>query len=146
MARFEEAMATIRALRNSKGQLVERDSEFFPLRNANGFLPGFGHHPTEYAQRLETVRTAASDTAVNTHSAKGFRSPKSPAPGLGRTDSVPSGRPPPAGVSLDEPVARKTSAPFFITVRCFKLVGKGVVGRFRPLIHLLHIDAECRLI
>jgi phthiodiolone/phenolphthiodiolone dimycocerosates ketoreductase len=92
VARFEEAMATIRALWDSKGQLVERDSEFFPLRKAafdlppyrgtrppiwiaahgprmlravgrfgDGFLPGFGHHPTEYARRLEIVRAAASD-------------------------------------------------------------------------------------
>ena len=92
VARFEEAMATIRALWNSKGQLVNRDSEFFPLRNAifdlppyrgtwppiwiaahgprmlraagrfgDGFFPGFGYDPTEYAQRLEIVRAAASD-------------------------------------------------------------------------------------
>jgi phthiodiolone/phenolphthiodiolone dimycocerosates ketoreductase len=92
VARFEEAMATIRALWNSKGQLVNRDSEFFPLHNAifdlppyrgtwppiwiaargprmlraagrfgDGFFPGFGYRPTEYAQRLEIVRTAASD-------------------------------------------------------------------------------------
>jgi phthiodiolone/phenolphthiodiolone dimycocerosates ketoreductase len=34
VARFEEAMATIRALWNSRGQLVNRDSPYFPLRNA----------------------------------------------------------------------------------------------------------------
>lgn len=34
VARFEEAMATIRALWNSGGELVNRDSSFFPLRNA----------------------------------------------------------------------------------------------------------------
>lgn len=34
VARFEEALATIRALWNSGGQLVTRDSPFFPLRNA----------------------------------------------------------------------------------------------------------------
>ena len=34
VARFEEAMATIRALWNSNGELVTRDSPFFPLRNA----------------------------------------------------------------------------------------------------------------
>lgn len=92
VARFEEAMATIRALWNSKGQLVNRDSPFFPLHNAifdlppyrgtwppiwiaahgprmlraagrfgDGFFPGFGHHPTEYTQRLAIVRAAASD-------------------------------------------------------------------------------------
>lgn len=34
VARFEEAMATIRALWNSGGELVNRDSPFFPLHNA----------------------------------------------------------------------------------------------------------------
>jgi phthiodiolone/phenolphthiodiolone dimycocerosates ketoreductase len=34
VARFEEAMATIRALWNSGGELVTRDSPFFPLHNA----------------------------------------------------------------------------------------------------------------
>ena len=92
VARFEEAMATIRALWNSNGELVNRDSPFFPLRNAlfdlppykgkwpeiwiaghgprmlravgryaDGFYPAFPHTPEEYAQRLEAVRTAASD-------------------------------------------------------------------------------------
>jgi phthiodiolone/phenolphthiodiolone dimycocerosates ketoreductase len=92
VARFEEAMATIRALWDSKGELVNRDSPFFPLRNAvfelpqykgtwpqiwiaghgprmlravgryaDGFYPAFPHTPQEYAQRLEAVRTAASD-------------------------------------------------------------------------------------
>ncbi|CAN5544068.1 phthiodiolone/phenolphthiodiolone dimycocerosates ketoreductase [soil metagenome] len=41
VARFEEAMATIRALWNSGGQLVDRDSEFFPLRNAVFDLPPY---------------------------------------------------------------------------------------------------------
>ena len=92
VARFEEAMATIRALWDSKGQLVNRDSPFFPLRNAifdlpayrgrwpeiwiaghgprmlratgryaDGFFPAFAHTPQEYAQRLDVVRSAASD-------------------------------------------------------------------------------------
>jgi phthiodiolone/phenolphthiodiolone dimycocerosates ketoreductase len=39
VARFEEAMATIRALWNSGGELVSRDSPFFPLRNAIFALP-----------------------------------------------------------------------------------------------------------
>ena len=39
VARFEEALASIRALWNSNGQLVSRDSEFFPLRNAMFTLP-----------------------------------------------------------------------------------------------------------
>jgi phthiodiolone/phenolphthiodiolone dimycocerosates ketoreductase len=39
VARFEEALATIRALWNSNGQLVNRDSEWFPMRNAIFTLP-----------------------------------------------------------------------------------------------------------
>ena len=39
VARFEEALATIRALWNSNGRLVNRDSEWFPLRNAIFTLP-----------------------------------------------------------------------------------------------------------
>nr|WP_254849197.1 LLM class flavin-dependent oxidoreductase [Mycobacterium sp. GA-1841] len=92
VARFEEAMATIRALWDSEGELVNRDSPFFPLRNAifdlpayrgrwpeiwiaahgprmlratgryaDGFFPAFAQSPPDYAQRLEAVRTAASD-------------------------------------------------------------------------------------
>jgi phthiodiolone/phenolphthiodiolone dimycocerosates ketoreductase len=41
VARFEEAMATIRALWNSNGQLVNRDSEWFPLHNASFTLPPY---------------------------------------------------------------------------------------------------------
>ena len=41
VARFEEAMATIRALWNSEGQLVNRDSPYFPLRNALFDLPPY---------------------------------------------------------------------------------------------------------
>jgi phthiodiolone/phenolphthiodiolone dimycocerosates ketoreductase len=41
VARFEEAMATIRALWNSGGQLVNRESPFFPLRNAVFELPAY---------------------------------------------------------------------------------------------------------
>lgn len=84
-------MATIRALWDSGGELVNRDSPFFPLRNAvfelppyrgSSFrdliaahgprmlraagatatpIPAFPHQPKDYAQRLEVVRTAASD-------------------------------------------------------------------------------------
>ena len=92
VARFEEAMATIRALWDSNGELVNRDSPFFPLRNAvfdlppyrgkwpqlwiaahgprmlrvagrygDGFFPGFPHRPKDYVQRLDAVRSAASD-------------------------------------------------------------------------------------
>lgn len=39
VARFEEALATIRALWDSKGELVNRDSPFFPLRDAMFDLP-----------------------------------------------------------------------------------------------------------
>jgi len=41
VARFEEAMATIRALWNSGGELVTRDSPFFPLHNASFALPPY---------------------------------------------------------------------------------------------------------
>jgi phthiodiolone/phenolphthiodiolone dimycocerosates ketoreductase len=41
VARFEEAMATIRALWNSGGELVNRDSPYFPLRNAIFDLPPY---------------------------------------------------------------------------------------------------------
>src|SRR6476619_6831549 len=41
VARFEEAMATIRALWNSGGELVNRDSPYFPLRNAIFELPPY---------------------------------------------------------------------------------------------------------
>jgi phthiodiolone/phenolphthiodiolone dimycocerosates ketoreductase len=92
VARFEEAMATIRALWDSKGELVNRDSPWFPLRNAlfdlppyrgkwpelwvaahgprmlraagryaDAYFPAFPHRPKDYAQRLEAVRSAASD-------------------------------------------------------------------------------------
>ena len=93
VARFEEAMATIRALWDSGGELVNRDSPFFPLsdalfdlppykgkwpeiwiaahgprmlraagRYADAFFPGFAHRPVEYKQRLDAVRSAASDS------------------------------------------------------------------------------------
>jgi phthiodiolone/phenolphthiodiolone dimycocerosates ketoreductase len=39
VARFVEAVATIRALWNSNGSLVTRDSPFFPLRDASFTLP-----------------------------------------------------------------------------------------------------------
>ena len=41
VARFEEAMATIRALWNSGGELVTRESPFFPLHNAIFALPPY---------------------------------------------------------------------------------------------------------
>jgi phthiodiolone/phenolphthiodiolone dimycocerosates ketoreductase len=42
VARFEEAIATIRALWDSHGELVNRDSPYFPLRNALFDLPPYG--------------------------------------------------------------------------------------------------------
>ena len=85
-------MATIRALWNSGGELVTRDSPYFPLRDAlfdlppyrgkwpeiwiaahgprmlratgrygDGFYPAFPHRPEGYKQRLDAVRSAASD-------------------------------------------------------------------------------------
>ncbi|MEZ0340942.1 LLM class flavin-dependent oxidoreductase [Mycobacterium sp. pV006] len=41
VARFEEALATIRALWDSNGELVTRDSPYFPLRNALFDLPPY---------------------------------------------------------------------------------------------------------
>ena len=41
VARFEEAVATIRALWDSGGELVTRDSPYFPLRNALFDLPPY---------------------------------------------------------------------------------------------------------
>jgi phthiodiolone/phenolphthiodiolone dimycocerosates ketoreductase len=92
VARFEEAMATIRALWDSGGELVNRDSPYFPLRNAifdlppyrgkwpeiwigahgprmlratgryaDAYFPSFPHRPVDYKQRLDAVRSAASD-------------------------------------------------------------------------------------
>jgi phthiodiolone/phenolphthiodiolone dimycocerosates ketoreductase len=91
VARFEEAVATIRALWDSKGELVSRDSPFFPLHNATFALPPYkgrwpeiwiaAHGPrmiraagryadgwfpgttraTEYGEQLGAVRAAASD-------------------------------------------------------------------------------------
>jgi phthiodiolone/phenolphthiodiolone dimycocerosates ketoreductase len=92
VARFEEALATVRALWDSKGELVNRDSTFFPLRDAmfdlpphkrtwpeiwiaahgprmlratarygDAWFPGFAHRPQDYANRLEIIRSAASD-------------------------------------------------------------------------------------
>src|SRR4051794_40419148 len=92
VARFEEAMATIRALWDSRGALVNRDSPYFPLRNAlfdlppyrgkwpeiwigahgprmlraagrygDAYFPAFAHRPVDYKQRLDAVRSAASD-------------------------------------------------------------------------------------
>ncbi len=91
VARFEEAVATIRALWDSCGELVSRESPFFPLHNATFALPPYkgkwpeiwiaAHGPrmmratgryadgwfpgttraTEYGEQLEIVRTAASD-------------------------------------------------------------------------------------
>jgi phthiodiolone/phenolphthiodiolone dimycocerosates ketoreductase len=41
VARFEEAIATIRVLWNSNGELVSRESPYFPLRNAVFDLPPY---------------------------------------------------------------------------------------------------------
>ncbi|OBH33221.1 photosystem I reaction center subunit VIII [Mycobacterium sp. E1715] len=91
VSRFEEAMATIRALWDSNGELVSRDSPFFPLHNATFALTPFrgkwpeiwiaAHGPRmiraagkygdgwfpgttradEYAKQLNDLRAAASD-------------------------------------------------------------------------------------
>jgi len=91
VARFEEAVATIRAFWDSEGELVSRDSPFFPLHNGTFALPPYkgkwpeiwiaAHGPrmiraagryadgwfpgttraTEYGEQLGAVRAAASD-------------------------------------------------------------------------------------
>jgi phthiodiolone/phenolphthiodiolone dimycocerosates ketoreductase len=91
VARFEEAIATIRTLWNSGGELVSRESPYFPLRNAVFDLPPYrgkwpeiwiaahgprmlrttGRYgdawmpglmrPTDYARGLDAVQAAASD-------------------------------------------------------------------------------------
>jgi len=91
VGRFEEAMATIRALWDSNGELVSRDSPFFPLHNATFALTPYkgkwpeiwvaAHGPRmiraagrygdgwfpgttradEYGQQLNDLRAAASD-------------------------------------------------------------------------------------
>lgn len=91
VSRFEEAMATIRALWDSNGELVSRESPFFPLHNATFALTPFrgkwpeiwiaAHGPRmiraagkygdgwfpgttradEYAKQLNDLRAAASD-------------------------------------------------------------------------------------
>jgi phthiodiolone/phenolphthiodiolone dimycocerosates ketoreductase len=61
VARFEEAVATIRALWDSRGELVSRDSEFFPLRNAVFDLPPYrGRWPELWiaAHRPRMLRVA----------------------------------------------------------------------------------------
>ena len=46
VARFEEALATIRALWNSNGEPINRESSFFPLHNAIFALPPYkGKYP-----------------------------------------------------------------------------------------------------
>ena len=91
VARFEEAVATIRALWDSNGELVTRDSPYFPLHKAPFALPPYkgkwpeiwiaAHGPrmlratgryadgwfpgttraTQYGEDLDVVRAAASD-------------------------------------------------------------------------------------
>ena len=96
VARFEEAVATIRALWESNGEPISRDSEFFPLRDAvfalpphrgtrpelwmgahgprmlkaagryaDAWLPAFPGSPAEYRDKLDAIRSAASDAGRN---------------------------------------------------------------------------------
>lgn len=61
VARFEEAVATIRALWDSGGKLVNRDSPYFPLRNALFDLPPYrGRFPEIWvaAHRPRMLRVA----------------------------------------------------------------------------------------
>jgi phthiodiolone/phenolphthiodiolone dimycocerosates ketoreductase len=99
VSRFEEAVATIRALWNSGGDLVTRDSPYFTLNNAvfdippysgkwpeiwiaahrprmlritgryaDAWFPGFPQSPADYAQKLDVVRSAASDAGRDLNS------------------------------------------------------------------------------
>lgn len=101
VTRLEEALATIRALWNSGGQLISRDSPYFPLHDAVFDLPPHkgkwpeiwvashgprmlritGRYadawvpaliaPTDYAAGLDAVRSAASDAGRNPMSITG---------------------------------------------------------------------------
>jgi phthiodiolone/phenolphthiodiolone dimycocerosates ketoreductase len=101
VTRLEEALATIRALWNSGGELISRDSPYFPLRDAVFDLPPYkgkwpeiwvaSHGPrmlritgryadawvpaliarTDYAAGLDAVRSAASDADRDPMSIKG---------------------------------------------------------------------------
>lgn len=65
VARFEEAMATIRALWNSNGELVNRDSPFFPLRNAIFDLPPYrGQVAADQGHRARPQDVAYRATAT----------------------------------------------------------------------------------
>jgi phthiodiolone/phenolphthiodiolone dimycocerosates ketoreductase len=101
VTRLEEALATIRALWNSGGELASRDSPYFPLRDAVFDLPPYkgkwpeiwvaSHGPrmlkitgryadawvpaliarSDYAAGLDAVRSAASDAGRDPLSIKG---------------------------------------------------------------------------
>ncbi|MEV0674627.1 LLM class flavin-dependent oxidoreductase [Mycobacterium sp. NPDC050441] len=101
VTRLEEALATIRALWNSRGELISRDSPYFPLHDAAFELPPVkgkwpeiwvashgprmlritGRYadawvpaliaPTDYAAGLDAVRSAASDAGRDPMSIKG---------------------------------------------------------------------------
>ena len=64
VARFEEALATIRALWNSNGQLVNRDSEWFPLRNASFRLEPLQGHLARDLDRVAWTADAARDGSL----------------------------------------------------------------------------------
>jgi phthiodiolone/phenolphthiodiolone dimycocerosates ketoreductase len=77
VARFEEALATIRALWNSGGKLVNRDSPYFPLRNALFDLPPYrGKWPEIWigAHGPRMLRAAdATETPISPGSRTGRR-------------------------------------------------------------------------
>lgn len=60
VARFEEALATIRALWNSNGELISRESPYFPLHNALFDLP-----PEK--NRLRTVKREVASAISRSH-------------------------------------------------------------------------------
>jgi phthiodiolone/phenolphthiodiolone dimycocerosates ketoreductase len=57
VAELEEAIATIRALWDSAGELVTRDSPYFPLRNATSRFP-FAQNPSPGQQCMNWHATA----------------------------------------------------------------------------------------
>lgn len=103
VARFEEAMATIRALWNSGGELVNRDSPFFPLRNAVFDLP-------PYRGKWPEIWMGAHGPRMLRAAGRYARMPFFPASRTRRRNtrngSTSFGRPPPTPVAIRWPSFR----------------------------------------
>ena len=93
VSRFEEAMATIRALWDSKGQLVNRDSEFFPCTTqSSAFRPTAGRGrrsglprtaPACCGRRVDSETGSSRDSVItrrNTRSVSRSSAPQPPTP------------------------------------------------------------------